>query len=52
MILSMEIKVFLGVKIMKSTRYSQESRETNTSSNTPFGLITNLPANCNNVGVS
>ena len=28
-------KLFLGVRIIKSTRYSQESKDTQTSSNTP-----------------
>ena len=44
-------RLFLGVKIMKSTGYSQESKDTEISSNTPFGLITDLSANCSNVGV-
>lgn len=42
---------FLGVKIINSTRYSQEYKDKNTSSNTPSSLITNLSDNCNSVGV-
>lgn len=44
-------RLFFIVRIMKSTRYSQESKDTNISSNTPSGLITDLSTDCNNVGV-
>ena len=44
-------KLFLGVKIMKLIGYSQEYKDTQTSSNTPSSLITDLSANCNSVGV-
>lgn len=44
-------KLFLGVKTMKSIEYSQESKDTQTSSNTPSGLITDLSTSCNKVGV-
>ena len=44
-------RLFFGVKIMKSIGYSQESKDTYMSSNTPSGLITDLLANCNSVGV-
>lgn len=44
-------RLLLGVKIINSIGYSHESKDTNTSSNTPSGLIIDLFANCNNVGV-
>src|SRR5271168_3871311 len=44
-------KLLLGVKIMKSTGYSQESKETEMSSNTPSGLIIERSTSCNKVGV-
>ena len=44
-------KLLFGVKIMKSTGYSQESKETEISSNTPSGLIIDLSASCSKVGV-
>ena len=44
-------KLFLGVKTMKSTGYSQESKDTQTSSNTPSGLIKDLYTNYNKVVV-
>ena len=44
-------RLLLGVKIMKSTRYSQESKELEISSNTPSGLIIDISASCSKVGV-
>ena len=44
-------RLFLEVNIIKSTRYSQESKDTEIYSNTPSGLITDLSINCSNVGV-
>ena len=44
-------RLFLGVKIVKSTGYSQESKDTEISSNTPHDLITDLSTSCSNVGV-
>ena len=44
-------KLFLGVKIIKSIGYSQKSKDTYISSNTPSSLITYLSTNCNSVGV-
>ena len=44
-------KLFLGVKTTKSIGYSIESKDTQTYSNTPSCLITDLSANCNKVGV-
>ena len=44
-------RLFLGVKIIKSTGYSQESRETGISSNTPSSLMIDLSASCSKVGV-
>ena len=42
-------RLSLRVMIMKSIGYSQEYKDTNTYSNTPSCLITNLFANYNNV---
>jgi len=44
-------RLFLGVKIMKSTGYSQESKDIEISSNTPYGLINDLSASYSDVGV-
>ena len=44
-------RLFLGVKIIKSIGYSQESKDTEIYSNTTSGLITDLSVNCSNVGV-
>ena len=44
-------RLLLGVKIIKSTGYSQESKETEISSNTPSGLIIDRSASCSKVGV-
>lgn len=44
-------RLLLGVKIIKSTGYSQESKETEISSNTPSGLIIDRFASCSKVGV-
>ena len=43
-------RFLFGVRIIKSTWYSQESKEIEISSNTPSSLITDLFANYNNVG--
>ncbi len=44
-------RLFLGVKILKSTGHSQESKDTEISYSTPSGLITNLSASCSKVDV-
>ena len=44
-------KLLLGVKSMKSIGYSQESKETEISSNTPSGLIIDLFVSYSKVGV-
>ena len=44
-------RLLLGVKIIKSTGYSQESKKTEIYFNTPSHLIIDLSASCSKVGV-